>query len=89
MSSEDNPTHLHALQIVEAHFPDELTRVRRLFHGNETFRSICEDLAAATETLARVDHLPDTIREARRQEYRDLVDALVKELRDGLASSRS
>ena len=87
MSKKDNSAHLSALAIVEIHFPNEVTRVQQLFNVDETFRSMCEDLAAAVETLAHVDRLPESVREARRQEYGDLVEALVSEIRDAIRRS--
>ena len=87
MSGKDNSAHVSALEIVEGRFPDEVTRVQHLFNIDETFRSMCEDLAAAVETLAHVDRLPDSVREARRQEYADLVEALVSEIRDAIRRS--
>lgn len=87
-SGESNSTHLSALEITEAQFPEQAGRVRQLFQINETFRSMCEDLAAAAETLARVDYLPDNVRETRRQEYASLVDALVAEIGDALSQSK-
>ncbi|MBB3398520.1 MULTISPECIES: hypothetical protein [unclassified Rhizobium] len=85
---ESNSTHLSALEIAEAQFPAQAARVRQLFQMNETFRSMCEDLAAAAETLAHVERLPDNIRETRRQEYASLVDALVAEIGEALSQSK-
>ncbi|MBB5575479.1 MULTISPECIES: hypothetical protein [Rhizobium] len=88
ISGKNNLTHLSALQIVEVRFPDEVARVQQLFSADETFRSMCEDLAAAVETLTRVDYLPDNVREVRRQEYAGLVEALTGEIRDALRNSK-
>jgi len=86
-SGESNSTHLSALEITEAQFPEQAGRIRHLFQINETFRSMCEDLAAAVETLARVERLPDNVRETRRQEYSNLVEALVAEIGEALSQS--
>ena len=83
----NNSAHSSALAIVEVCFPHEVTQVQRLFNMDETFRGMCEDLAAAVETLSHVDGLPESVREARRQEYADLVDALVSEIRDAISRS--
>ncbi|MEF0942957.1 hypothetical protein QDY28_22705 [Rhizobium sp. BR 362] len=88
ISGKNSLTHLSALQIAEVRFPDEVARVQQLFNADESFRGMCEDLAAAVETLTRVDYLPDNIREARRQEYVGLVEALVSEIRDALRNSK-
>ena len=87
-SGESNSTHLSALEIAEAQFPAQAARVRQLFQMNETFRSMCEDLAAAAETLAHVERLPDNVRETRREEYASLVAALVGEIGDALSQSK-
>ncbi|MBB3316803.1 glutaminase [Rhizobium sp. BK181] len=87
-SGESNSAELSALAIAEAHFSGQVERVRQLFRASETFRSMCEDLAAAAETLANVDGLPDDVREARRQEYASLVEALVAEIGEALSQSK-
>ncbi|PKA44806.1 hypothetical protein N2599_33740 (plasmid) [Rhizobium sullae] len=83
-----NSTHLSILETAETHFPDQKRLVQRLFYVNEAFHSMCEDLAAAEEALAHAEHLPDGLREARRQEYAALVDALLLEMREALAQSK-
>lgn len=87
-SGESNSTHLSVLETAETHFPDQKRLVQRLFYVNEAFRSMCEDLVAAVEALAHVEGLPDNLREARRQEYAALVDALLKEMGEALAQSK-
>ncbi|MFS8113845.1 hypothetical protein QD460_19140 [Rhizobium jaguaris] len=87
MSEENNSTQLSALAILGVRFPDDVTRVQQLINIDETFRSMCEDLAAAVETLAHVDRLPESVRETRRQEYADLVEALVNEIHDAIRRS--
>lgn len=87
-SGESNSAHFSALEIAEAQFPAQAGKVRQLFQTNETFRSMCEDLAAAVEALAHVERLPDNVRETRRQEYASLVDALVAEIGDALSQSK-
>ena len=84
----NNSTHLSALAIAQARFPEQIEKVEQLFKENETFRGICEDLAVAIETLANVDRLPLTVREARRQEYSGLVDALLDEIGDAICQSK-
>jgi hypothetical protein len=87
-SGESNSTHLSVLETAEAHFPEQKRLVQQLFYGNEAFRSMCEDLAAAAGALANVERLPDGLREARREEYAALVDALLTEMREALAQSK-
>ncbi|MBW9117127.1 hypothetical protein JNB88_26225 [Rhizobium cauense] len=88
MTSEESHSAQLSLEIAEARFPEQTVRVRQLFQRSETFRSMCEDLAAAVETLANVDSLSDNVREARRQEYASLVDALVAEIGEALSQSK-
>jgi len=84
----NNSTQASALAVAEARFPEHVPQVQQLFRASETFRSMCEDLAAAVETLSHVDRLPDRIREARRQEYSGLVDALLDEIEDAIDQAK-
>ncbi|WP_336622275.1 hypothetical protein [Rhizobium sp. S152] len=74
-----------ALSVAEVHFPDQTGKMRRLYDSSEAFRGMCEDLAAAEETLAHVDNLPAREREDRRKEYGSLVEELVIEIGEALA----
>jgi len=85
---ESNSTPLSALGYVETRFPDQAETVRQLFQEDESFRSMCEDLAAAIDTLDHVERLPDHVRETRRLEYASLVDALVSEIDEALSRSK-
>lgn len=87
-AGEGSSTPHSVLGVAEARFPQQARRVRQLFHENETFRSMCEDLAVAVETLQNVDRLPDHVRETRRLEYASLVEALVSEIEDALSQSK-
>ena len=55
---------------------------------SENFRNVCEDLAAAEHTLADVDRLPETIREARRAEAEEWIERLTEEVRSTLYSAK-
>ncbi|NEJ72047.1 hypothetical protein GR197_16105 [Rhizobium phaseoli] len=88
VSGESGSTYLSALEAAEAYFPDQTRLVQRLFYVNDAFHSMCEDLAAAAQALARVEQLSDAVREARRLEYAGLVDALLKEMREAIAQSK-
>lgn len=87
-SGNGSSRYLTALEMAEAHFPDQKRLVQRLFYVNEAFHGICEDLAAAAEALAHVDRLPENVQEVRRKEYASLVDALLKEMREAIAQSK-
>ncbi|ASY65185.1 hypothetical protein SJ05684_b42030 (plasmid) [Sinorhizobium sojae CCBAU 05684] len=51
---------------------------------DENFRCICDDLAAAEEALAAVEHLPESLRAARRLEYEEIVVDLAEEIAEAL-----
>jgi hypothetical protein len=87
-AGDSNSTPLSALEVAEAHFPEQAGKVQHLFLKDETFRSMCEDLAVAVETLTHVARLPDHLRETRRQEYASLVEALVHEIDEALSQSK-
>ncbi|MER8900800.1 hypothetical protein [Mesorhizobium sp. M0772] len=57
----------------------ELT-IHRLMDRSESFRDICEELADAEFALSKVDEAPPALREARRAEWQELFDRLVKEV---------
>ncbi len=61
-------------------FPTHDTQIRDLIARNETFRTICEDLACAEQALLSVDRLDDGIRDARRREFTEMVDDLSVEI---------
>lgn len=88
VSGESDSTYLSALETAEVYFPDKKRVVQRLFYVNEAFHGMCEDLAAAAQALAHVERVPDAVREARRQEYADLVDALLKEMAEAITQSK-
>jgi hypothetical protein len=85
---ESGSTYLSVLETAETYFPDQKRVVQRLFYVNEAFHSMCEDLTAAAQALAHVERLPETVREARRQEYAGLVEALVKEMGEAITQSK-
>jgi len=88
VSGESGSTYLSAIETAETYFPEQKRLVQRLFYVNEAFHSMCEDLAAAAQALAHVERLPETVRETRRLEYADLVDALLKEMGEAIAQSK-
>lgn len=86
--SANGSTPFSGLAMTEAQFPEDVSKIRQLFNADESFRSMCEDLAVAVEALDRVDSLPDNVREVRQDEYRSLVAALVEEIRDAIRLSK-
>ncbi|QFY59362.1 hypothetical protein FZ934_02260 [Rhizobium grahamii] len=87
-SGERGSRYMSALGTAEKYFPDQTALVQRLFYTNEAFRSMCEDLKDAAQTLAHIEHLPEAVREERRQEYAGLVDALLTEMGEAIAQSK-
>lgn len=61
-------------------FPESALRIRQLMIGNETFRELCGDLAAAERALATVEHLPAHVRQERRDEFSELAEGLANEI---------
>lgn len=61
-------------------FPYAEFTIRRLISQSETFRDICEELAEAEIALSMVSETPSEIREARRQEWQEIVERLVAEV---------
>ena len=61
-------------------FPEKRVLVKQLLTWDESFRAMCDDLAAAESALGAVDRLPEHIRSGRRAEYQELVQSLVSEI---------
>jgi hypothetical protein len=61
-------------------FPALSLQIRRLLALDESFQAMCDDLAVAEQALALTERLPEPVRAARRAEYEDLVDSLVREI---------
>jgi hypothetical protein len=59
-------------------------QIQELFARDESFRGMCDDLAAAEQVLAAVDQLPETVRTKRRVEYEGLVEDLTQEIEQAL-----
>ena len=69
-------------------FPTHAAQIRDLIRRNESFRTICEDLACAERALLFVNHLDEGIREARRQEFTEMVDDLSIEVERLLSQTK-
>ena len=77
------PMH-HAVEAAIARFPDRGDAIEEQARADESFRSLCEDLAAAQAALAHWERSASAVREARCAEYRELVGDLVAELEAAL-----
>ena len=70
----------YAVQAAIAHFPDRGRAIAELAMTDESFRSLCEDLAEAEVALAWWERSVSPLRVARCTEYRSLVRDLAAEL---------
>jgi hypothetical protein len=61
-------------------FPTHAAQMRILIQRNESFRSMCDDLACVERALLSVDKMPSEIRDERRREFTELVDGLAVEI---------
>lgn len=68
--------------------PASAHEIRRRVALDEVFRGICEDLAAAEVALTAVNTLNASIRAERASEYLGLIDGLVSEIAQELASAK-
>jgi hypothetical protein len=68
------------LYAVLRRFPGEHALVRKLFIRDESFRAICDDLAAAQRALGAADQLAEHVRFERRAEYEEIVQSLASEI---------
>jgi hypothetical protein len=65
-------------------FPHFELAIRRLMGRSEAFRDMCDELAEAEMALLKVDKVSPALREARRAEWQELIDRLVKEVEAAL-----
>ncbi|QFI70214.1 hypothetical protein [Sinorhizobium alkalisoli] len=65
-------------------FPELSLQIKERLMRDESFRGMCEDLAAAEYALACADQLPPHIREERRDEFRGLIESLAAEIEQAL-----
>lgn len=76
----------HGLAAALRRFPTHSLQIKRLSTRSESFRSMCEDFAAAEVALARADKLPNNVQEERRAEFAYLVESLASEIEQALGS---
>lgn len=87
-SSSNYPGATSGLAIACALFPARSREIEVLFERNDSFRGLCEDLAAANEVLLTIDGLPDGVRDARRLEYKELISGLATEIEEMLSLAK-
>jgi hypothetical protein len=66
-------------------YPACSLRIQQLYVGDETFRELCCDLAAAEHALETVEHLPDPIRNERRAEFTEMANGLAGEIEKAIS----
>lgn len=64
--------------------PARSKEIEHYVERDEGIRSACDDLAAAEQTLSKVDSLPEAVRAARREEYTNLIQELTAEIERAL-----
>jgi hypothetical protein len=70
-------------------FPTRSLLIQKLMAVDESFRGMCDDLAAAEHALATVDQLPAHIRNERREEFAGLAESLALEIETALSQSEN
>ena len=78
----------HAVQAAIARFPDRGHAIEELAETDEGFQSLCEDFAAAQAALVHWQRSSSPAREARCNEYRELVHDLAVEIETELNRNR-
>ncbi len=62
------------------HFPGSASQIEALACENESFRDLCDELAAAEEALAAVDRLAEAARAERRLEWLSFIRGALAEI---------
>lgn len=68
-------------------FPWRAQEIETLIGRDESFRDMCDELAEADLTLAKIDQVPAAAREARTLECKDWIERLTREISDALNRS--
>lgn len=69
-------------------FPERQRAIETLAAGDESFRSLCTDLAEAEAALAGWDASTAAVRDARCAEYQGIVEDLAREIEAALGAQR-
>jgi hypothetical protein len=75
-------------QAAARRFPSEAKLIAELIRGSESFRELCEDLAAAEQALASTDRMTEALRRARREECREWIESLANEIEWALRKAK-
>lgn len=77
---EDMPTSPSGLDIALSRFPQSALRLRKLALADQEFRSLCEDLGLACESLARLERQAGMVDRPELDEYRHVIAELEQEI---------
>jgi hypothetical protein len=69
-------------------FPSEANLIEELMIRSESFRGLCEDLAAAEQALHATDQMPEPLRRERRAECQEWVESLTNEIQVALHEAK-
>jgi|GEM_PF-2495032 len=75
------------LNAARRRFPDAIALVTRLSQVDETFRDLCDDLAACEVALASIETMDDAKAAQRRAECREWIAGLSEEIRERLRAA--
>jgi hypothetical protein len=76
------------LRAASLRLPAKAREIKDLIVKDESFQSICDDLAAAEKALSQVDRMPEALRAERRREYESLVESLTAEIEEALRRAK-
>ena len=76
------------MRAATSRLPARAREIEQLTGKDETFRSICDDLAAAEGALRQIDRWPEALRPERRREYESLVESLTAEIESALQQEK-
>jgi hypothetical protein len=65
-------------------FPGSEIAIRRLMATSESFCEICDELAMSDAALGNAAKIPGFMGEARRAEWREIINQLVREIQTAL-----
>ena len=74
------PVVKNSLFLVVQRFPNRKESVRKLFRESESFRSLCDDFSSCSEALERWNRSSSPEVPQLREEYKDLLQELEKEI---------
>lgn len=80
MASGSGAAKKEAISAALRRFPRHELAIHRLMARSETFCDMCEELAEAEVALSKINQTVPALREARKAEWQELIDLLIKEV---------